>query len=561
MGAITQCQPCDGQFLSSIFTIPKNDGTHRFILNLKCLNKFVKTDHFKLEDIRTLCKLIIKNDFMCTIDLKHAYYLVPIGDMHKKYLRFWFNTKMYQFNCLPFGLSCAPLVFTKLLKPAIESLRSQGIRLVIYLDDIICLGSTFDECLANTQTTCSVLKCLGFIINTEKSCTFPSQEREYLGFMINSRNMTLSPTLKKRHRIHALINDFLEIQSCSIREIARLLGNLVSVSIAIPFGFVYTKQLEREKFLALEYHNDNFEKEMNINKQVKEDLRWWKNNILTKSSHIKQYNFTLEIFSDASLVAWGTHCNGISTQGSWTEWERGQHINYLELLAAFFALRCFANKHQNEEILLRIDNTTAIAYINRMGGVQYPLLNDIARKIWKWCEARNLWIFASYIKSKENIEADFQSRNFNIDTEWELSQSVFNSITEHFGTPELDLFASRTNHKCSKYIAWHRDPFAWNIDAFTIKWNSSFFYAFPPFGILLKVCHKIKSEKATGILVFPLWPSQVWYPLLKSMVVSEILHFGPSEQLLVSPFRTLHPLRAQLTLAACILSGKRLNED
>ncbi|XP_061709647.1 uncharacterized protein LOC133519626 isoform X1 [Cydia pomonella] len=561
MGAITQCQPSKDQFLSSIFTIPKKDGSHRFILNLKCLNNFIITKHFKLEDVRTLCKLVTTDDYMCTIDLKHAYYLVPINESHKKYLRFTFNKKIYEFNCMPFGLSTAPLVFTKLLKPAIETLREQGIRIIIYLDDIICLGSTYKECLNNTQTTCNLLQCLGFIINEEKSSITPSQVKEYLGFTINSRNMTLSPTLKKRNNLYSLIKNFLKIKSCSIREFAKLLGNLVSVCIAIPYGFVYTKKLERERFLALECHNYNFEGIMIMNKPIKTDLMWWKENILVKSSHIKQYNFSLEIFSDASLMGWGAFCNGQSAQGNWSEWERNQHINYLELLAAFFALRCFADKYNDCEVLLRIDNTTAIAYINRMGGVQYPLLNDITRQIWRWCEARNLWIFASYIKSKENVEADFQSRNFNVDTEWELAEDIFNIIVNKFGAPDLDLFASRINHKCDKYISWHRDPFAWNIDAFTVKWNSTFFYAFPPFGILLKVLHKIKSEKATGILVFPLWPSQVWYPLLKSMVISDILTFGPSEDLLMSPFRTPHPLQTQLILAACKLSGKRLKED
>jgi len=45
-------------------------------------------------------------------------------------------------------------------------------------------------------------------------------------------------------------------------------------------------------------------------------------------------------------------------------------INYLELLSAFFALKCFAENLRDCDVLLRIDNTTAIAYINKMGGIQ-----------------------------------------------------------------------------------------------------------------------------------------------------------------------------------------------
>lgn len=154
--------------------------------------------------------------------------------------------------------------------------------------------------------------------------------------------------------------------------------------------------------------------------------------------------------------------------------------------AAFFALKCFASC----EILLRIDNTTAISYINRMGSVQFPMLSNLAKHIWQWCEARELWIFASYIKSKDNTEADFESRSSNQDIEWELCQNSFNKIVESFGSPEIDLFASRLNKKCDNYVSWHRDPFAWNVDAFTIKWNNFFPYAFPPFSLIFKVLQK-----------------------------------------------------------------------
>lgn len=559
MGAISQCQAVSQQFLSSIFSIPKNDGSHRFILNLKNLNKFVLTEHFKLEDIRTLCKLVMKGDFMCTIDLKNAYYLVAIQENHKKYLRFLFDNTLYEFNCLPFGLSTAPFVFTKLLKPVVEHLRKQGIRLVIYLDDIICLGSSYEECLENTKVVTNLLECVGMVINKDKSCYTPSHICEYLGFMINSKEMTLSPTPNKRKYILCMINEYLKRNTCSIRDFAKMLGKLVSVCMAIPYGFVYTKTLEREKFLQLESSNGNYEGIIEINKEIKSELLWWKNNILSKSNRIKQYNFVLEIFSDASLSGWGAHCDRQSTGGIWSDWECQQHINYLELLAAYFALRSFADQLNNCEILLRIDNTTAISYINRMGGVQYPKLNKVAKQIWQWCESRKIWIFASYIKSKDNKEADFESRNFNIDTEWELRQDCFNSIINVFGTPVVDLFASRINHKCSKYISWHRDPYAWNIDAFTINWKDLFFYAFPPFSMLLKVLHKVRIDRATGIIIFPIWPSQPWYPLLKSLIVSEVLTLGKSDELLISPFRTTHPLR--LTLGACVLSGKLSKEE
>lgn len=109
------------------------------------------------------------------------------------------------------------------------------------------------------------------------------------------------------------------------------------------------------------------------------------------------------------------------------------------------ALKSFAKGYNGSEILLRIDNTTAVAYVNKMGGIQHPNLHKIAKEIWQWCEARNIWITASYIKSGDNVVADRESRIKNIDTEWELADHAFRQVVEKFGHPEIDLFATRNN--------------------------------------------------------------------------------------------------------------------
>lgn len=178
------------------------------------------------------------------------------------------------------------------------------------------------------------------------------------------------------------------------------------------------------------------------------DFAWWKQ-ALTTNNNLGPLSFQLEIYTDASKTGWGACCNGKKTRGFWNGKEQNLHINYLELLAAFFGIQCFAKNLNNCNTLCRIDNTTAIAYINRMGSVQFPELNILTRKIWQWCEQRNLFLFASYIKSKDNKEADAESRFLNTDTEWELCQKhSFKLSRSSVPTPEIDLFASRINTKC-----------------------------------------------------------------------------------------------------------------
>lgn len=153
IGAIAPSRAVENQFLSSFFLAKIPDGSSRFILNLKKLNLFIESEHFKLEDLRSVCSLLEQDMYMGSIDLKDAYFLIPVHKNHRKFLRFVVQDQIYEFTCLPFGLSSSPLVFTKIMKPVMTSLRSRGFLSVIYLDDILCLSETKTICKANIQAT------------------------------------------------------------------------------------------------------------------------------------------------------------------------------------------------------------------------------------------------------------------------------------------------------------------------------------------------------------------------------------------------------------------------
>lgn len=184
-----------------------------------------------------------------------------------------------------------------------------------------------------------------------------------------------------------------------------------------------------------------------------------------------------------------------------------ENISIVELLAAFFALKCFALEVSSREILLRLDNTTAICYINRAGGIQFPHLSKLVKKIWQWCENKKLWVKASYIASKENVEADAASKVINLDTEWELLDRCFNKIVKNLEMPSVDLFGSRVNKKCKNFYARFPDPDASAIDAFTVCWKKINFYAFLSFAFISRILKKIILDQAEGMVVVPLWPT------------------------------------------------------
>ncbi|XP_033218301.1 uncharacterized protein LOC117173769 [Belonocnema kinseyi] len=446
------------------------------------------------------------------------------------------------------------------MKPVIQVLRSQGFLSVIYLDDILLIAKSEQFCRLIVAKTRTLLESLGFVLNLEKSNFMPSQQCRFLGLDFNSKNFTVELPRERRDNILKLAKRFGSKSRCRIRDFAQCIGVLVSACQGVKYGWLYTKIVESHKYLALLKTKGNFDGLMEISKHVKTELEWWSENILSVNNPIRFSIYQLEIFSDASLSGWGAFCNGEKTHGWWNTEKQKEFINLLELRAAFNGLRCFAENHRSCQILLRIDNTTAISYINRMGGVQSIKLNSLARLIWQWCEKRNLWIFASYIKSKDNSITDSDSRILPPETEWEMNQGIFVSIQKKFGRFDIDLFATNINKNFQKFISWFKDPESMAVDAFIVSWSTFFFYAFPPFSLILKVLRKISEDRAEGVLVVPLWPTQAWYPLFLELLVDKPLQFGPQIDLLTCPFWKVHPLANNLILVVGSLSGKDFEE-
>ena len=162
---------------------------------------FVRYQHFKMESLKQLVAMMKPSCFMASLDIRDAYYSVPIHKSHQKYLKFEFNGQLFQFTCMPNGLACAPRLFTKLLKPVYSSLRTQGLLSVGYIDDSYLQGDHYEECKQNVTVTSSLFTHLGLWVHEEKSVFTPSQTIEFLGFVLNSVHMTVSLTANKKEKL------------------------------------------------------------------------------------------------------------------------------------------------------------------------------------------------------------------------------------------------------------------------------------------------------------------------------------------------------------------------
>ena len=134
-----------------------------------------------------------------------------------------------------------------------------------------------EVCLHNVQTIRELLCSLGFLINEEKSSTIPHTKCKYLGFKLNSEDMTVELTAKNKDSLVLLVKQYLKKSKCKIRDFAHLIGSLVCAACpGVRYGKPYTKLLEREKFLALSLHDQDYEKDMVISSASSKKLQWWK---------------------------------------------------------------------------------------------------------------------------------------------------------------------------------------------------------------------------------------------------------------------------------------------
>lgn len=130
-------------------------------------------------------------------------------------------------RCFLSAYALAPM-FSQRLKLVKGHLRSQGFLSVDYIDDILLIGKTYEECYTYVQETKALLELLGFLLNERKCILIPSQQCRFLGFEIDSLTNTISLPEEKKLKILNLIKSMVRASKVQIRDFAHLIGKLVA---------------------------------------------------------------------------------------------------------------------------------------------------------------------------------------------------------------------------------------------------------------------------------------------------------------------------------------------
>ena len=493
-----------GEFINTVFLHPKKDGGYRMILNLKKFNKHVHYNHFKMETLHHILTLVTKDCFMAIFDLQDAYLVVSIAGVHVKFLKFEWRGRVYMYVVMPFGLAEAPRKFTKLIKPLLNKLRRNGIVLAIYIDDGWVKGNTSMQCLHNIIVTMKLFAKLGFLLHKEKSVPLPSQQVTILGFDIDSVTMLITLGDEKTQKAITLCGDLLNATTCPIRYLAKVIGTLISLLPACPWGRAHYRTLETIKLEALTLHKYNWEAKCSIYGQARKDLQWWICTLPTTAAPITRNKPNMTLYSDSSDFGWGAYFQNMYAQGRFLPEESHLHINSKEVLAAYYGIKSFLPYFQHNHLLLRSDNTTTVANVRDMGTLISPIRDLYCRRIWQEMYQKDIWLSVNFIPGCDNWHSDLASRVFNDRTERALPAPVFLKLAERFGCPTVDLFASRLNKKLNRYVSWIPDPYCIEVDAFFFDWSEEFPYIYPPFNLLNRCVKKIWEDRVRrAIFIFP----------------------------------------------------------
>jgi len=543
-------------FYSHLFLVPKKDGSWRPIIDLSSLNRHLVIPSFTMETPETIRTSTLQGDWAVSIDLRDAYFHLPVRESDRKYLSFSYKGEVWRFKNLCFGLATAPYFFTKVMTEFQRILSLQDVSIHVYLDDWLIRSLDREKLIRQTATVLTLCQELGLMVNWDKSDLTPKQDYVFLGYRFENLSHRVFPSEDRIVKILSLVNTFRTSQVLPVRIWSSLIGLLGSVDKIIPGGRLKIRTLQTHRRSQWKQIDDpDFHRWLEIAPTLKTDLAWWTiTGNWVRGVPTLPPNPDVVIYTDASNSGWGAHTESrrYHLSGKWTEPQRQLHINLLELKAVVLAVTTWETMCQGKTVLIATDNRTVVAYLNHGGGTRSPGLNLVAVQFLTWCLSRNLVLRARHIPGQLNVLADELSRKGTlVSSEWTLNQQEFHRLVNLADfKPTIDLFALSRNAKLRSYVSPIPDKKAKAIDAMSFSWVGMKAYAYPPTQILPKVVAKILKERPRILLVTPLPKHAEWLTQLRRVGRPIKLKVTPD---LLSQAGKLHQYPERCKLHAWIL--------
>ncbi|CAK1550326.1 unnamed protein product [Leptosia nina] len=490
---VLEFAPMTPSFISPLFIIRKNNGKNRVIFNLKALNQFMKPEPFHLFHHYQMPKFLQQGDWMVKLDISQAYYHVPISVKHRCFLRVSYKGRLLQMTCLPFGLAIAPKMFASVTNWTAELLRRQGLRVIVFLDDYLLVHQDREVLQAQVHKAMQFLQNLGWNINSKKSICTPTRLIDFLGITWDTNsNRKFLPT-EKINKIRQCLSTRLSAGNWTLKQAQCLLGYLNFATFITHRGRLHCRTLQQHSNALMMSPIQSSP----LAEEVRQELAWWLHNIDQKTAIHLHRSRTNYLTTDASDVQWGALVNSKSVRGHWTPRQMTWHCNLKEMHAVIAAILSDPEALKDSKIILQSDSKTVVSYIKNEGGTKSKRLLAMTKELLALTDSLNIVLIPHHLPGMYNMEADHLSRNRK-GGEWHLLPEASREIFNLWGTPEIDLFASKEAHVVENYVTL--DLLDWNAcyhDAFSRSWKYDLAWIFPPPALLPQVLHHLNSAQGS----------------------------------------------------------------
>ena len=444
------------------------------------------------------------------------------------------------FTALPFGLSSACHLFTKLTRPLVYFWRSQGIISFMYIDDGLIISPDHASAQSSKIIVRNTIINSGFVPSKTKCIWEPTEEIQYLGLIIDSRNLLFHIPQEKLFKFLSTISAILSAHqannSVPVKQLACFTGQVISMSLALgPIARLMT----RDSYRSIESSN-SWNQSIKLRNDTVAELEFWAQNIFSLNGFSIRLKLvpSMTIYSDASEVGYGGHVenqSNLKIQGNWSQSEKRKSSTWRELAAVLNLLLELQHVVSHKTIKWCTDNSN-VPKIITCGSVK-PDLHNIALSIHALSKKHDFILLPEWLPRNENKLADKISKFQDFD-DWAIDSASFNLIDNLWGPHSIDRFASPHNAKLPRFNARFWCKAVCGVDAFCQSWTSENNYFCLPVSLIIQVIKRIFAVKAKGTLVIPNWTTSAFWPFVcpdgihldYSIVDWKVLHtsFSPS---------------------------------
>ncbi|UYV80731.1 hypothetical protein LAZ67_19001552, partial [Cordylochernes scorpioides] len=183
-------KPSESPWSSPVILVRKKDGTWRFCVDYRRLNKITKKDVYPLPRIDDALDSLAGSSYFSTMDLRSGYWQIEVDEKDREKTAFITPDGLYEFQVMPFGRCNAPATFERMIDSVLGSLKWN--MCLCYLDDIVVYAPTFEEHLRRLQLVLSCIQKAGLSLN-HKKCLFGSRRIKILGHLVDANGIHPDP--------------------------------------------------------------------------------------------------------------------------------------------------------------------------------------------------------------------------------------------------------------------------------------------------------------------------------------------------------------------------------